>query len=129
MNTKTALISRQCRLREWAAMIQDCQNRPAGMGVAEWCANHSITVANYYYRMTEVKKACLNAVPAQVIEQAVVPVPTELMKTGGAVVDEEPETGNSDSLELISNGITIQVNTGTSMRLLSKVLEVTAHVK
>ena len=79
--------------------------------------------------MTEVKKACLNAVPAQVIEQAVVPVPTELMKTGGAVVDEEPETGNSDSLELISNGITIQVNTGTSMRLLSKVLEVTAHVK
>ena len=51
MNTKTALISRQCRLREWAAMIQDCQNRPAGMGVAEWCANHSITVANYYVKV------------------------------------------------------------------------------
>lgn len=129
MNTKTALISRQCRLLEWAAMVQDCQNRPAGMSVAEWCANHSITVANYYYRMTEVKKACLNAVPAQVIEQAVVPVPAELMKMEGPVVDEEPKTGNSDSLELISNGITIQVNTGTSMRLLSKVLEVTAHVK
>ena len=41
---------------------------------------------------------------------------------------EEPKTGNSDSLELISNGITIQVSAGTSMRLLSKV-EVTAHVK
>ena len=110
-------------------MVQDCQNRPAGMGVAEWSANHSITVANYYYRMTDVKKACLDAVSVQVIEQAVVPVPTELMKTRGPVVDEEPKTGNSDSLELVSNGITIQVNTGTSLRLLSKVLEVTAHVK
>ena len=112
MNTKTALISRQCRLREWAAMVQDCQNRPAEMGVAEWCANHSITVANYYYRMTEVKKACLNAVPAQIIEQAVVPVPTELMKTGGPVVDEEPKTGNSDSLELVSNGLSFRSTQG-----------------
>ena len=57
MKTQTSLVSRQCRLREWAEMVHDCQNRPIGMSVCEWCEEHSITKANYYYRMTEVRKA------------------------------------------------------------------------
>ena len=56
MKTKTSLVSWQYRLSEWAEMIRDCQNRPIGMSIDEWCEAHSITKANYYYRMTEVRK-------------------------------------------------------------------------
>ncbi len=51
MYSETTMVAKQCRLREWAAQIRDCQSRPAGMSVVEWCACHDITKANYYYRL------------------------------------------------------------------------------
>lgn len=122
----TSLIARQCRLREWAQMVQDCRNCPEEMSVDEWCEAHSITKANYYYRMTQVRKACLETLPKEVVERAIVPVPMELMS-----VDEHgsPETEADSFLELESNGITVRVTQQTSTELLSKVLGVIAHVK
>lgn len=122
----TSLIARQCRLREWAQMVQDCKSRPEEMSVDEWCEAHSITKANYYYRMTQVRKACLKAVPKEVAEQAIVPVPMKLMS-----IDEHDsfETEADSFLELESNGITVRVTPQTSTELLSKVLGVIAHVK
>ena len=122
----TSLIARQCRLREWAQMVQDCQSRPVEMSVDEWCEAHSITKANYYYRMTQVRKACLEAVPKEVVEQAIVPVPLELM----AIEERGSSETEADSfLELESNGITVRVTQQTSTELLTKVLGVIAHVK
>lgn len=114
----TSLIARQCRLREWAQMVQDCRNRPEEMSVEEWCEAHSITKANYYYRMTQVRKACLDAVPKEVVEQAIVPIPMNLMNI------EEPDVSEKSSensfLELTSNGITIRVTDRTSILTSSK---------
>ena len=120
----TSLIARQCRLREWAQMVQDCKSRPEEMSVDEWCEAHSITKANYYYRMTQVRKACLEALPKEVVEQAIVPVPMELMS-----IDEHGSPEADSFLELESNGITVRVTQQTSTELLSKVLGVIAHVK
>ncbi|MFR7847236.1 MAG: hypothetical protein ACLU8S_06280 [Coprococcus phoceensis] len=52
-------------------MIQDCQNRPIGVTVSEWCQEHSITTSNYYYRMAQVRKACLDSLSNEVVEQAI----------------------------------------------------------
>lgn len=123
----TSLIARQCRLREWAQMVQDCRNRPEEMSVDEWCEAHSITKANYYYRMTQVRKACLDAVPKKVVEQAIVPVPMNLMTIDESNVSEEPS--ENSFLEMESNGITIRVTDRTSTELLARVLGVIAHVK
>ena len=49
-------------------MIQDCQNRPIGVTVSEWCQEHSITTSNYYYRMAQVRKACLDSLSNEVVE-------------------------------------------------------------
>ena len=59
MSSETTIVAEQYRLREWAAQIRECQNRPADMGVVGWCACHGITKANYYYRLRRVRKACL----------------------------------------------------------------------
>ena len=109
-------------------MVHECQNRPIGMTVDEWCAANSITKANYYYRMTEVRKACLKAMPPEVVEQAIVPVPSELM-TMDIQISSDFSHENSSSLELNLNGIVIRVTEQTSTELLSKVLGVIAHVK
>ena len=68
MKTQASIVARTCRLQEWAQMIQECNNqRPVGMSVSEWCQANSITKANYYYRMAQVRKACLDSIPDGVI--------------------------------------------------------------
>lgn len=128
MKTQTTAVARQQRLNSWAQMVHECQNRPIGMTVDEWCAANSITKANYYYRMTEVRKACLKAMPPEVVEQAIVPVSSELM-TMDVQISSDSSHENNSSLELNLNGIVIRVTEQTSTELLSKVLGVIAHVK
>lgn len=82
---------------------------------------HDITTANYYYRFSQVRKACLEQVQEEPMKQSIVPVQIEQLK-------KETPSSNS-SLELIVNGITIHVTESTSDELLKKVLQVVADVK
>ena len=47
MSSETSMVAEGFRLQEWAAQIRECQNRPAGMSVVSWCADHGITKTNY----------------------------------------------------------------------------------
>ena len=51
MKFHTSLIAQQTRLNEWAELIRDCQSRPQGMKIDEWCQLHDITKASYYWRL------------------------------------------------------------------------------
>ena len=55
----TSLVAQQTRLSEWADLIRDCQNRPQGMKIDEWCQLHNITKASYYWRLRKVREAYL----------------------------------------------------------------------
>ena len=127
MKSQTALVARNCRLNEWARMVHDCKNRSAGMSVDEWCKLNSITKANYYYRMKQVRIACLDALPSEESVHAVVPVPLELMEEESAGIS-TVSSANS-CLELYAHGVTLCVTEATSEALLAKVLGVLAHVK
>lgn len=80
MKTQTALAVRNYRLNEWVKMVHDCKNRPAGMSVDEWSDLNSITKADYYYRMRQVRNAYIDTLPSGEPEHAVVPIPMELME-------------------------------------------------
>ena len=61
MKSQTSLIAQQTRLSEWAEQIKECQNRPKGMKIDEWCQMHGITKANYYWRLRKVREAFIEA--------------------------------------------------------------------
>ena len=64
MISETSLTAQQCRLREWAEQIRDCQNRAEGISIIEWCSRNgitSITKANYYYRLRRVRRHALTS--------------------------------------------------------------------
>lgn len=127
MKTQTSMAARSCRLQEWAQMIRDCNDRPIGMSVSEWCQANSITTANYYYRMTQVRKACLDSLPSEVVEHAVVPVPMELVSP--KMENLSTKVPDNSFIELSSHGVTLRVTENTSDTLLAKVLGVLAHVE
>ena len=61
MKSQTSLVAQQTRLSEWAAQVKECQSRPEGMKIEEWCQLHGITKANYYWRLRKVREAFLEA--------------------------------------------------------------------
>lgn len=79
MKSQTSLVAQQTRLNEWAQQIRECQNRPDGMKVEEWCFQHGITKATYYWRLRKVREALLEvaSVPHEFVELKPV-VPTAL---------------------------------------------------
>ena len=124
MSSETTMVAEQCRLREWAAQIRDCQSRPAGMSIVEWCACHGITKANYYYRLRRVRKACLEAVQEEMPAQQVVPVQPELLQLR-VQEGRKPQPG----LDISIKGFSIHVTESTSMPLLTEVLRVVQHAE
>ena len=61
MKSQTSLVAQQTRLSEWAEQIRECNNRPKGMTVGDWCQSHGITKVNYYWRLRQVREALLEA--------------------------------------------------------------------
>ena len=122
MSSETTMMAEQCRLQEWAAQIRDCQGRPAGMSVAEWCACHGITKANYYYRLRRVRKVCLETIQEEMTAQQIVPVQSDFL------LYQELEDGNPQSgLDISTKGFSIHVTESTSMLLLESVLKAVRH--
>lgn len=60
--SKTSLVARQVRLQQWAEDIRSCSQRPEGTTVSEWCAEHGLNKATYYWRLGAVRKACIDIV-------------------------------------------------------------------
>lgn len=131
MKSQTSQVARSCRIREWAAMVQECRNRPSGMSVDKWCQANNITKANYYYRFAQVRKACLDSIPSDTVEHAIIQVPMELMHTESesTAVDSNSALTHDSFLDISVNGMTIRVTEQTSSVLLKKVLGVLAHVE
>lgn len=125
MVSETSLAAQQCRLMEWAEQIKDCQNRPEGMSVIEWCSRNGITKANYYYRLRRVREACLEQFPEEAAEHQVIPVPSEFI----SFQENNNPAISSHGLELSLNGICIHITESSSMKLLSDVLEVVRNAQ
>lgn len=109
-------------------MVRECNQRPYGMSVSEWCQENSITTANYYYRMSQVRKACMNPIPSETIEQSIVPIPTELMNSETSALEESVPRKES-YIEISAHGMTLKITEDTASSLIAKVLGVLAHVE
>ena len=84
MKSQTSLVAQQTRLNQWAEQIRECNNRPQGMTVDDWCFQNGIKRTNYYWRLRKVREALLtaaetttNATFVELKEPEVVPVPVK----------------------------------------------------
>lgn len=118
--TTTSKVAREYRLKKWADEIRECNNRPTDLSIKDWCDQQGIKTANYYYRLREVRKACLAIIPEKQQIQQIIPIPATVT---GNVSTQDP------FLEVIANNVCIRVTETTSPELLKMVLQVTADVQ
>ena len=101
MKSHTSLVAQQTRLSEWADMVRDCQNRPQGMKIDEWCQLHDITKASYYWRLRKVREAYLETADhtqtfVEVPSSAIQPINMASKHKIAAVI----RSGNNFTLEI-----------------------------
>ena len=119
MSSEITAVAVQYRLQEWAAQIRECQNRPTGMSVADWCAGHGITKANYYYRLRRIREACPESLAPEALVRRIVPV-----NPGFPQRETQSGSGIQLGLSVSVNGFSIHVTESTPVPLLAAVLKV-----
>ena len=126
MSSETTIVATQVRLHQWMDQIRECQNRPIGVKVEEWCAQNGITKANYYYRLRRVRKVCLDAVKPTESSFIELPIPKEepVQPCG---VDEQP-TGVSAVIR-VNSGLSLEILDSATPEFLRKLLGVMNHAE
>ena len=124
MSSETSMAAANFRLQEWAAQIRECQSRPAGMSVVDWCAIHGITKANYYYPLRRVREICLETIQGEIPAQQMVAVQPGLLQQ-----QEQKGSNAQQGLDISIKGICIHVTESTSMPLLAEVLKAVQHAQ
>lgn len=125
MKSQTSLVAKQCRLQTWATQIHECQNRPEGMSVEEWCQENSLTKANYYYRLRRVRQACLDSMQEEsntFVELTAPPSPTSVSMVSNT-------TSDVSAVLRTSQGISIELYDGASSEFLRKILGALAYAE
>lgn len=130
MKSRESMVAKQVRLKQWAKQVQSCNNRPSGMTVDEWCVQNNLTKANYYWRMKQVRIACLNAAEQSGYDFVELPVPvkppTELSVINpGTAIDGIP----SAAIIRTGSGLSIELSETASAEFIQKLLGALAYVK
>ena len=102
----TKLATRQIRIQQWAAIFKD--RTSSGLKVDDYCQQHDISRDAYYYWLRKVKEAALTQSGFVEIN------PLQLI----------PDTKDKPQLVVDINGIKLDIHEGTSMDLLSQVIQV-----
>lgn len=125
MKSQTSLVAQQTRLNQWAQQIRECNNRPSGMTVDEWCSANGLTKANYYWRLRKVREALLTVTEsAPTFVELKEPEP-ELEHTVSIV----PKDENSSKVAAVikKNSYSIEITNQASASFLQNLLEAMNH--
>lgn len=125
MGSETSLVAAQMRLQLWVEQIRDCQSRPSGMRVEDWCEQHGITKANYYYRLKRVRKTCLNACK----ETAFVEVPVTAAPAAPQLLGTETGIHDTAGVLHIPGGAFLEIRNNASAEFLKKLIGAARHVQ
>ena len=121
MKSQTSLVAQQTRLNQWAEQIKECNNRPHGMTVEEWCCVNGLTKATYYWRLRKVREALLTVADSG-------PAFVELKEPVPSVPESVNEENSSSVVAVIKkNSYSIEITSQASASFLQNLLEAINH--
>lgn len=125
---ETQLAVREYRSNQWMKIIQD--RNQSGLTIREYCQQNGVNQNAYYYWLRIIRHQAMEKENTAIQQQEFVEIPSlqvpETTSYKPPVDPELPEDSGS-GLTLEYKGVRIQVQTSTSMQLLSKALEVVGH--
>ena len=122
MKSKESGIAMQARLNQWALDVQDCMNRPQDMTIVEWCEQHNIKKANYYWRLKRVRQACLEQVEQSARSFVELPATTECKMPLAPVQANTNDNASTVVVFHTSDGVSIEIKACASMEFVKNLI-------
>lgn len=129
MKSKESQVATQVRLNQWALQVQDCLNRPKNMTVDEWCEQHNIKKANYYWRLKRVRQACLEQVEASSENFVELPAPAECQTSLTPVRSYADNNSSTVAVLNTSGGISIEIRECASLEFVKNLIGVLTNAQ
>lgn len=132
MKSKESELASQIRLKQWAEQIHDCMNRPDDMTVDEWCEQHGIKKANYYWRLKRVRQACMDQAELSAKAFVELPIPKEENSLPAVVVPKmSPETKAPVTVAVLraGNQISVEITEHASMDFVKNLIGVLSNAE
>lgn len=129
MASKSSMIARQLRLQQWVDDIRECNARPAGMTVDQWCNEHGIKKAAYYWRLRTVRETCIDTMKSSgnIPENGDVLSMSE--KTEFVELKKCPVRHDTDTAVIHIGSASIELPEGLSDEMIFRIMKAVAHVK
>lgn len=120
--SKASLVAKQLRLQQWADDIRACNQRSEGTTVDDWCRQHGLSRATYYWRLRAVREACIDAIDNDVVESDA-DISTDFVE-----VQPAKSSGTTDVSAVIKLGrASIEISENISDMFLLRIMEAVSH--
>lgn len=127
MASKESQIAAQVRLSQWAREIQDCQNRPQNMTVDEWCKQHNIKKASYYWRLKRVRQALLEQMEIPETGFVELPAPSKTSLPSVSVPETLRNSVSTAAVLHVTEGISIEIKESATADFIKNLFEAVIH--
>ena len=119
----------EVRLANWKDVIEQCQLRPAGQTIAQWCEQNNVNLNQYYYWQRRIRKKAFLELSSKVSANNPQPQGTEVAFAEIPVLTDNRESVTPDSFQefypeavIRKDNIMIGID-----RLLSRILKEISH--
>ena len=127
MESKESQVATQVRLNQWTLEVQDCLNRPENTTVAEWCEQHNMKRANYYWRLKRVRQACLEQVETPAGNFVELPTPFSYAIPLAPVQATANDNSPTSAVLRTSSGISIEIRQCASAEFMKNLIGALDH--
>ena len=127
MASKESQIAAQIRLNQWAQEIQDCQNRPQNMTVDEWCEQHNMKKASYYWRLKRVRQALLEQMEIPETGFVELPDPSKPLLPSIAAPEILRNSVSTAAVLHVTECISIEIKESATADFIKNLLEAVIH--
>ena len=139
MKSVESALTRQMTYQRWLEDIRECNSRPTGMTVAEWCLNNGISKNTYYWRMKALRRECLLKVSEKDIsEDYTKPNNTMISRESHNITSrivplelplEEQDSGSARTARIRLGQAIIEINEDMSDSFLRRIMEAAVHAE
>ena len=124
MKTNTSLVAKNVSLQQWVQEIHECNSRPKGMSVDEWCNERGLKKNSYYWHLRKVREACLDISHIDVGNSSMSEVNTQLIE-----IKPKPVFHTESKAVIRIGNSSIEINDDTSVELIARIIKVVAHAE
>ena len=89
----------EVRLANWKDVIEQCQLRPAGQTIAQWCEQNNVNLNQYYYWQRRIRKKAFLELSSKVSANNPQPQGTEVAFAEIPVLTDNRESVTPDSFQ------------------------------